>query len=106
MHNEASQMSEEILKLLGELGATAQDVAARLGADRIKARKGATSFQNPIVRYLQRRLEGSGPFYVPVGSGLMTVVHNGRWSNIRLPEPVDQFLDGFHPGEYPHLEEA
>jgi hypothetical protein len=51
---------EEALKFLGELGPTAQDVAARLGAERIKARKGAASFQNPIVRYLKRRLEESG----------------------------------------------
>jgi hypothetical protein len=94
-------MSEEILKLLGELGATAQDVAARLGAERIKARKGATSFQNPIVRYVKRHLEESGPFYVPVLSGLMTVVHNGRWYTVELPAPVFQFLDRFHAGEFP-----
>jgi hypothetical protein len=98
-------MREEILILLGELGATAQDVAARLGAERIKARKGATSFQNPIVRYVKRHLEESGPIYLPVRSGLLTVVHNGRWYTLELPTPVYQFLDRFHAGEYPQLEE-
>ena len=98
-------MSGEILKLLGELGPTAQDVAARLGAERIKARKGVTSYQNPIVRYAKRHLEESGPFYLPVGSGVLTVVDNGRWYTVHLPMPVYQFLDRFHAGEYPQLEE-
>jgi hypothetical protein len=98
-------MSEEILKLLGELGATAQDVAARLGAERITARKGATSFQNPIVRYVKRYLDESGPFYLPVRSGLLTVVDNGRWYTVQLPTPVYQFLHHFHAGHFPQLEE-
>jgi hypothetical protein len=98
-------MSEEILKLLGELGATAQDIAARLGAERIKARKGATSFQNPIVRYVKRHLRESGPLYMPVRSGVLTVVDNGRWYSLQLPTPVYQFLDRFHAGEFPQLEE-
>ena len=98
-------MSEEILKLLCELGATAQDVAARLGTERITARKGATSFQNPIVRYVKRHLDESGPFYLPVRSGLLTVVTNGRWYTLQLPTPVYQFLDRFHAGEFPQLEE-
>jgi len=87
MPSEACLMREEILNLLGEPGATAQDVAARLGAERIKARKGATSFQNPIVLYVKRHEEESGPFYVPVLSGLMTVVHNGRWYTVELQRP-------------------
>jgi hypothetical protein len=99
-------MSEEILKLLGELGATAQDVAARLGAEWIKARKGATSFQNPIVQYVKRHLEGSGPFYLPLRSGLLTAVHNGRFYTIELPMPIYQFLDQFHAGDFPQLEEG
>src|SRR5262245_52435836 len=101
MIREACRMSEEILKLLGELGATAQDVAARLGAERITARKGATSFQNPIVRYVKRRLEESGPFYLPARSGVLTVVDRGRWYTIQLPTPVYQFLDRFHAGDFP-----
>ena len=98
-------MSEEILKLLGELGATAQDVAARLGAERIKARNGATSLQNPIVRYVKCHLQESGPFYLPVRSGVLTVVDHGRWYTIQLPTPVYQFLDRFHAGDFPQLEE-
>jgi len=98
-------MSEEILRLLGELGATAQDVAARFGAERIKARKGATSLQNPIVRYLKRHWDCSGPFYLPVGSGLLTVVDNGRRYTVQLPTSVYQFLFRFHAGEFPQLEE-
>jgi hypothetical protein len=98
-------MSEEILRLLGELGATAQDVAARLGAERITARKGAASFQNPIVRYVKRHLDGIGPCYLPLRSGLLTVVTNGRWYTLQLPTPVYEFLNRFHAGEFPQLEE-
>jgi hypothetical protein len=99
-------MTEEIHKLLGELGPTAQDVAARLGAEGIKARKGATSFQNPIVRYVQRHLDGSGPFYLPLRSGLLTAAHHGRFDTIELPTPVCDFLDQFHAGDFPQLEEG
>jgi hypothetical protein len=94
-------MSEEILKLLGELGATAQDVAARLGAERIKARKGASSFQNPIIRYVKRHLDSSGPFYLPLRGGVLTLIHNGRWYAVELPAPVRQFLDRFHASDFP-----
>jgi hypothetical protein len=83
-------MSEEILKLLGELGATAQDVAARLGAEQIKARSGASSFQHPIVHYVRRHLGGIGPFYLPLPGDLLTVVNNGRYYTIELPAPVYQ----------------
>jgi hypothetical protein len=53
-------MSEEILRLLGELCATAQEVAVTLGAERINARKNATSFQIQSVRYSKCHLDRSG----------------------------------------------
>jgi hypothetical protein len=98
-------MSEELLRLLGGLGPTPQDIAAKLGAERIKARKGATSSHNPIVRYVRRHLDGSGAFYLPLRGGQLTVVHNGRWYTLELPMPVCHFLDRFHAGDYPQLEE-
>jgi hypothetical protein len=99
-------MSEEILKLLGSLGSTPQDIAARLGAARIKAQKGSPSFQNPIVRYIYRNLNVGGLIYVPVHSrGLLTVVRQGKCRTVPLPEPVSDFLDAFHAGRFPQLEE-
>lgn len=99
-------MSEEILKLLGGLGSTPQDIAVSLGAARIKAQKGSPSFHNPIVRYLYLHLNVGGLIYVPVhNKGLLTVVRPGKTLTVQLPGPVALFLDAFHAGTFPLLEE-
>src|SRR5262245_20655973 len=64
IHSEACRVSEELLKLLGGLGATPQDIAARLSAEGIRAQRGSPSFQNPIVRYIYRHLNLGGLIYV------------------------------------------
>jgi hypothetical protein len=98
-------MSEELHKLLGGLGATPQDIAARISAERIRGQRGSPSFLNPIVRYVCRHLKVVGLIYVPVHSGLLTVVRQGNCQSVQLPEPVSHFLDAFHSGEFPELEE-
>jgi len=99
-------MGKEILKLLGGLGSTPQDIVATLGAARIRGQKGSPSFQNPIVRYVYRHLNVGGLIYVPVNtSSLLAVVRQGDCHTVQLPEPVSLFLDAFHAGRFPQLEE-
>jgi hypothetical protein len=47
-------VTDAIPPLLTALGKTAREVAAALRADMITARRGATTFRNPIVRYINR----------------------------------------------------
>jgi hypothetical protein len=99
-------MSEELLKLLGGLGATPQDIAARLGAERITGQRGSPAFHNPIVRYIGRNLKVRGMIYVPVQhGGVLSVIREESCYTVRLPAPVSLFLDGFHAGDFPQLDE-
>jgi len=99
-------MSEELLRLLGGLGATAQDVAARLSAEGIRGQRGSPSFHNPIVRFICRHLNVGGLIVVPVRSNsLLTLVPHESCQTVQLPEPVSHFLDAFHAGGFPQLEE-
>jgi hypothetical protein len=98
-------MREELIRLLGGLGATPQDVAARLGAEGIKGQRGSPSFQNPVVRYIWRHLNVDGLIYAPAYSGRLTVVREGTCRTVKLPMPVSLFLAGFHAGGFPQLEE-
>jgi hypothetical protein len=98
-------MSEELLKFLGGLGATPQDIAARLSAEGIRGQRGSPSFHNPIGRYISRHLNVGGLIYVPVHSGLLTVVCEGKCQSAQLPEQVFHFLDAFHAGAFPELEQ-
>src|SRR5262245_14214914 len=97
-------MSEELLKLLGGLGATPQDIAARLSAEGIKGQKGSPSFHNPIVRYIARHVNVDGLIYVPQRTGRLTVMRAETSHTVRLPVPVSFFLDAFHAGAFPELE--
>ena len=98
-------MSERLLTLLCGLGATPPDIAARLGAEGMRGQRGSPSFQNPIVRYIARNLKVGGLVYVPVGTGLLTVVREGNCRTVQLPKSVALFLEAFHSGEFPQLEE-
>ena len=50
-------VTDAIPPLLTALGKTAREVASALRADMIIARRGATTFRNPIVRYINRHLD-------------------------------------------------
>lgn len=98
-------MTEAILALLKSMGATADEIAAALAAEAITAQRGATSFSNPVVRYINRHLSVGGRIHVPLTSGLVTVVRAGKFSTFQLPKPVSQFLERFHAGAFPLLEQ-
>jgi hypothetical protein len=98
-------MSQELLKLLCGLGANPQDIAAKLGAEGIMGQRGSPSFNNPIARHISRHLNVGGLIYLPVPTGLLSVVREGNCSTVQLPKPIAHFLDAFHAGEFPQLEE-
>jgi hypothetical protein len=98
-------VTDAIPPLLTELGNTAREVASALLAERITAGRGATTFPNPIIRYINRRLQIGGYMIIPVGDDRLTVVRDGNRRTIQLPKAVNNFLDRFHAGEFPLLEQ-
>jgi hypothetical protein len=99
------RVTDAILPLLAALGGTAAEVAVALQAEGITAHRGATTFRNPIVRYINRHLDIGGQIIIPVGGDVVTVVRHGSRRTIHLPEAVSSFLTRFHAGEFPLLEQ-
>jgi hypothetical protein len=100
------RVTDAIPRLLTELGATCDEVASALRADGITALRGATTFRNPIVRYINRHLDIGGHISLPIGCDALTVVRDGNRRIIRLPQAIGAFLDRFHAGQYPQVEET
>ena len=84
---------------------TADEVAAALLADGVFAQRGATSFRNPIVRYINRHLDIGGQILIPVGSRILSVARHGSDQTFRIPDAVGSFLDRFHAGGFAPLEQ-
>jgi hypothetical protein len=95
---------EEITRLLAGLGETAEQVAETLRAHRILGIRLATTFDNPIVRYLNRNLDIGG--WLEVRDSTLTLLRRSSSYQIALPAPVVEFLAAFDRGAYPHLEKA
>jgi hypothetical protein len=70
-------------------------------ADRITARRGAKTFRNPIVRYINHHLDLGGYMIIPIEGGVLTVVRDGTRQSILIPDAVNTFLNRFHSGEFP-----
>jgi hypothetical protein len=100
----AALVTDAIPPLLTALGTTACEVASALRAEMITARRGATTFRNPIVRYINRHLDIGAHMIIPIESGDLTVVRNGSRRTIQIPNAVSNFLNDFHSGEFPLLE--
>jgi hypothetical protein len=98
-------LTHAIPSLLTSLGKTADDVAAVLVAEGIVAQRRATSFRNPIVRYINRHLDIGGHISIPVGSRVLSVARQGSDQTFRIPDAVGCFLDRFHAGGFPPLEQ-
>lgn len=94
----------EIQSLLTTLGASPDEINAALRSAGVRARRFNTTFDNPIVRYLYRHVDIGGRLDIPLGSSVLTIAREGTWLSISLPEPVRDFLDRFHDGQYPQLE--
>ena len=95
-------MTGDIHPLLTRLGATADDVAAALGAAGVRARRGHATYHNPVVRYVNRTLDLGAR--LEVHGATLAVHRGGTWIAIPLPPPVQDFLGRFDAGAYPHLE--
>src|SRR5262245_36575476 len=98
-------VTDAIPPLLTALGKTAREVASVLRADRITARRGDTTFRNPIVRYINRHLDIGGHMIIPIEGGVLTVVREEARQTIPIPDAVYAFLHRFHNGAFPFLEQ-
>ena len=94
-----------IKQLLGQAGSTPDEIAAALRAASVLGLRDSTSFMNPIVRFINRNLDIGGKLEVGAGGTILRLLHDGKCQEITLPLPVQVFLEGFHRGLYPELEE-
>jgi hypothetical protein len=90
--------------MLDELGATPDAVAATLHRLGVKGVRNAARFLNPIVRYVTPKVPDASGIDLMLGDRLRIVFADGRVEEVAVPEPVLQFLDDFHRGQYPELE--
>lgn len=93
-------------QILADLGATADDVAASLGARGVKGVRNAARQLNIVVRYVQSQLkEDVASVDLTQGSVLRVVMGSGRPTEFAaVPPSVAEFLNLFNDGGYPHLE--
>lgn len=91
--------------MFGQLGDTADEVAATLKASGVRGVRFTVRFLNPIVRYFQMQL-GDHLLQIDVTNGdmLCIVRPDGSKEEWPLPPAVKDFLDAFNRGEYPELE--
>jgi hypothetical protein len=96
---------EKISQTLEAMGSTPDQVADAVRRMRVVGLRDSTSFMNPVVRYLNRNLNIGGKLEVGAGGTVLRLMYDGRLTQVTLPVPVQVFLDGFHRGLYPDLEE-
>jgi hypothetical protein len=97
---------DDISRLLESLGGTPEEVAATLRAAGVRGLRDSTGFLNPVVRHLNRSLSIGGRLEVGAGGEVLRLQRGGKVSEARLPLAVQVFLDRFHRGLYPDLEEG
>lgn len=92
-------------KLLEELGATADEVAASLKANGVQGIRNAARTLNIIVRHVHGRLRvDAWSLDLMQGDKLRLTYGDGRKVETVIPEAVRLFLDAFNQGRYPDLE--
>jgi hypothetical protein len=95
----------ELTKILAGMGDSADAVAATLRATSIKGVRNSARFLNPIVRYCQSLLRlDDYALDLILRRALRMILPDGRKAEVQLPQPVVEFLDGFHAGKFPDLE--
>ena len=87
------------------MGSTPDQVAENLRRESVLGLRDSTSFMNPIVRYLNRNLDIGGKLEVGAAGTVLRLHLRGRPREVVLPVAVQVFLDGFHRGLYPELED-
>jgi hypothetical protein len=97
---------DHIIALLGTMGDTPEAVAATLERETIRGLRGACCFQNPVVQYLNRHFDIGGRLEIEKGTGVLRIVREGKFREAPLPLACASFLEQFHQGLHPHLEDA
>jgi hypothetical protein len=95
---------DAILRVLGAMGSTPDQVAATLRTAGVRGFRESTSFMNPVVRYLKRNLEIDGRLEALTEGNVVRLTCGETVQEAPLPVPVRDFLEGFHRGSYPDLE--
>ena len=96
---------DQMAKLLEELGATQDDVAASLKANGVQGVRNAARTLNIIVRYVQGRIRVDAWSLDMMMPGKLRLTYgDGRTAEAFIPEAVRLFLDAFNHGRYPDLE--
>lgn len=95
---------KQIELLLAEMGRSQEEVAELLRTEGIRGRRDSTSFNNPIVRYVNRNLDVGAKLEVG-GCGTLLRIYEGKVTEMELPLPVQRFLRNFQQGMYPDLED-
>src|SRR5205823_9289092 len=105
MGDESVVLSDNVAKLLAELGHTPDEVATSLRAASVQGIRNAARYLNPIVRWVIGRTQ-TKPFDVDVmrGDRLGVRLPDGSRVEVALPAAVLQFIAAFDQGRYPELE--
>jgi hypothetical protein len=93
-----------IIQLLVAMGDSAEAVAETLQREGIHGRQENFSFENPIVRYLNRHLNIGHRLEVESGGSVLRAVRGGQVQDAALSAAVRAFLERFDQGLYPELE--
>lgn len=96
---------QQVESWLGQLGATADEVASNLLSLQIRGVRNTVRHLNPIIRYLQTRFATEAiEFNLMRGDAVTVRTESGTYEVVHLPDAVFDFLTMFHRGEFPALE--
>jgi hypothetical protein len=95
---------DQVAASLRCLGETRGEVHWTLMCSGIRGEPRATTYANPIVRYLNRRLDIAARLEIPLHSGELHIDLQGDHHTLLLPPAVVEFLDRFHREFHPELD--
>src|SRR5262245_12220451 len=95
---------DQVAASLRCMGDTAGEVHWTLLRLSIRGIRGATTFANPVLRYLLRRRDHAGDYEIPFHSQELIVRLDRQQFTLLLPLAVTEFLERFHEGLYPNIE--
>lgn len=96
-------MFHEIEATLARMGDTPDGVAEVVRTARVIGRRESGSFENPLVRYLNRTVDIGGRMEVGSSGKVLLLYREGTAMSFPLPPAVREFLAAFHRGDYPDL---
>jgi hypothetical protein len=100
----AGHLMDQVAASLRCLGETRGEVHWTLMCSGIRGEPRATTYANPVVRYLNRRLDIAARLEIPLHSEELHIDMRDDHHTMLLPRAVVEFLDHFHRALYPALE--